>query len=523
MSHHIVVHKGSRANREADILHKPTFSKEYNTFWQDPSAVSLHWIAILFMVASLGVFYSSFQAPHELQSDSPLAAMDRFKLYRGAAGTALIWAKYSQPNQWTLQAMVLYGEAYFLANRQSQMSCYLLSSVLIRLMLKMGLHRDPSKLPNISPYDGEMRRRCWHLAIQLDLLVAFHLGLPAMIHGIESDAELPRNLIDSDFGEDSKELPPARPASDYTPLTYPVNKAVLCRVFGLVARQAHSLTVPTYEEVMKLDAVLEETYNNVPAFMKVKSMKESITDAPMQVIQRFGLASLYQKSRCVLHRRYITDAVPRKEHEYSRKASLSAALALLDYQRIMFEACKPGGLLSSNGWFVSSLAVNDFLLANMVVALVVQSESYSEATGTISWPTQHSPLPTKDELLAVLQRSLAIWQQLARNVPDCKKGADLVGTVTRKIEVYMGATSDTVTNSEEPISVGNGPDLMAGLTIGDENGNHLTGLEGNDTFELDTPAFSRFPAPGLDHNDTANVGEPWMMVGPSGHDWVSAL
>ncbi|KAH6655311.1 fungal-specific transcription factor domain-containing protein, partial [Truncatella angustata] len=411
------------------ILHKLTFTKEYNEYWQDPHSVSLHWLAVLFMVISLGIFISTFEAPQELAADSPMNSKDRFRLYRDAAGTALIWGKYSQPNQCTLQAMLLYAEAEFVTNRQSQMKCYLLCSVLIRLMLKMGLHRDPSKLPNISPYDGEMRRRVWNLAIQIDLLAAFHLGLPAMIHGIESDTSLPHNLLDSDFNEDSKELPLSRPQSEYTPLSYAINKAALCRVFGLVARQAHSLNIPTYAEVLKLDAVLEETYNAVPTFLRVKPMEKSITDHPMQVIQRYGLASLYQKSRCVLHRKYITDAIPKTEHEYSRRACLSASLELLRYQDLLYNACKPGGMLSPNGWFISSMAVNDFLLADMVVALIIQSEEYPEVIGESKQYTRDSSIPTKDALLDILRRSAFIWQEMCVNVPECKKAAELISTV----------------------------------------------------------------------------------------------
>ncbi|KAK9777885.1 hypothetical protein SCAR479_05568 [Seiridium cardinale] len=502
------------------ILHKPTFSKEYGKFWEDPSAVSLHWIAILFMVTSLGVFFSTFQAPHELENDSSMAGMDRFRVYRGAAGTALIWGKYSQPNQWTLQAMLLYVEADFLVARQSQMNCYLLSSVLIRLMLKMGLHRDPSKLPNLTPYDGEMRRRLWNLAIQIDLLVAFHLGLPAMIHGIESDTALPMNLIDTDFSQETTELPVARPASDYTSLSYPINKAALCRVFGLVARQAHSLKVPTYAEVMQLDGVLEKTYNDVPIFMKVTSMEKSITDPPMQVIQRYGLASLYQKSRCVLHRKYITDAVPKKEHEYSRKACLTAALELLEYQNTLYEACKPGGMLSPNGWFVSSLAVNDFLLADMVVALVIQSEHYSGIVDGSEWLVQGTPTPTKEELLTSLRRSMFIWQQMAMRIPDCAKASELVGTVTRKIETQMGMTPTTYPDSETSANVHDEPGLMTGLTIDEHAGGAPTaGLEIDDQMEENPPAFFRFPPPSNVHGTSVETNMPWMMAGPSDYDW----
>lgn len=305
--------------------------------------------------------------------------------------------------------MVLYAEAEFVANRASQMNCYLLCSTVIRLMLKMGLHRDPANLPRITPYQGEMRRRMWNLAVQLDLLVAFHLGLPCMIHGIESDTALPRNLLDSDFSEDSPELPPSRPMTDYTPLTYPINKARIARGFGLVARLSHSLTLPTYAEIMRVDARIQDVWSSVPAFMKIRPLSESVTEAPMVVIQRFGLASLYQKSRCVLHRRYLVDPQPLREHDYSRRTCVEAAVALLDYQSTMFEATKPGAILAQNRWFIASLAINDFLLADMVVALAAQRPN--ESKDEPDWMATCTPSVTKDSLIEMLKRSYTIWKQ----------------------------------------------------------------------------------------------------------------
>ncbi|ETS77139.1 hypothetical protein PFICI_11013 [Pestalotiopsis fici W106-1] len=510
------------------ILHKPTFNQEYNEFWRDPSTASLHWVAILFMVLSHGVFFCMFQTPHELEVDSPLPAMDRFALYRALAGAALTLGKYSHPNQWTVQAMLLYVESEFMTAPQSQINCYLLCATLIRIMLKMGLHRDPDKLPNISPYDGEMRRRCWNLATQIDLLVAFHLGLPAMIHGIESDTDLPRNLIDSDFDPSTKVMPPQRHMGDYTPLCYPINKAALCRVFGHVARQAHSLKVPTYAEIMALDAVLESTYARVPSFMKVKSLAESVTDPPMQVIQRYGLASLYQKSRCVLHRRHLTDAVPTAEHSYSRRACLEGALELLRCQETLYEACQPGGLLSPNGWFIASLAMNDFLLADMIIALIIQSEHYEADEGSDSqndntWLPKGTPKPTREELFTLLRRSLFIWQQTAGKSVECKKAADLIGAVTRKIEGRMGKAplSSAVSPDGLPVHEEQ-PDLMAGLTIDANASDGFTGPNmvagGNDVF--DPASFFNPSVPGVSYGDsTTNANISWMF-GPDGYDWT---
>ncbi|KAK8034985.1 hypothetical protein PG993_009980 [Apiospora rasikravindrae] len=432
------------------IIHMPTFSKEYAEFWRDPSKPSLHWIAILFMITALGLFFSIYQAPHELEGESDLSPEDRFKLYRGAAGSALVAGKYNQPGPSTIQAFILYAEGDFLFDRHSQVNCYLLCATLIRLMLKMGLHRDPSKVPNLSVYDGEMRRRWWHLTIQIDLLVGFHLGLPCMIHGIESDTALPRNLRDEDFDQKSTILPPARPDSDYTPLTYPINKARISRVFGLVAKQAHALKAPTFAEVLRVDGILEEAWKEVPNFMKVKPMSQCVTDPVMQVVQRFGLALLYQKSRVVLHRRYLTEVAPNKEQGYSRRTCLEAALALVGYQHSIFEAARPGAMLHQNGWFVSSLAINDYLLADVIIALAIQNPHYAENGGNFDWISHGDTAPSKNVLLDHLRLSLAIWKEMAIAVPDCKRAARVVETILKKTETMRGVPVNVASMTNTP-------------------------------------------------------------------------
>ncbi|KAI1342122.1 hypothetical protein F5Y15DRAFT_374261 [Xylariaceae sp. FL0016] len=458
------------------IVHIPTFSKQYAAFLENPHETDLHWIAMLFMILAMGVFFSSFTAPHELEVDSPTPAMDRFRQFRGAAGCALLWGKYAQPGRFTMQAFLLYVEGEFLVNRVSQMNCYLLSSTMIRLMLKLGLHRDPSKLLNISPFDGEMRRRQWNLAIQLDLLVSFHLGLPSMIHGIESDTILPRNLLDSDFDENSRELPLPRPATDYTPLTYPINKALVARVFGLVARLSHSLTLPTYTEVMKVDDKINEVWEGVPRFMKVRPMTECVTEPPMLVIQRFGLAALYQKSRVVLHRRYVSELPLQREHEYSRRTCLEAAIALLQYQSTIHDASRPGAMLAANGWFIASLAVNDFLLADAIVVIVIQNDSYAEDGGESDWLSRGTPMPTKNELIELLTRSQSIWRELAKNVSECRKASDVVGIMLQRIQRQFGLGTQDENDTFNP-----GPGISTSATTESEevSGSSLASLNLN--------------------------------------------
>ncbi|KAK7456191.1 hypothetical protein CaCOL14_004232 [Colletotrichum acutatum] len=432
-------------DKAADIVHRPTFEKQYARFWTDQSGTDLHWLALLFMVMSLGVFYSTFMAPHELSVDSPQPPMDRFKLFRAAAAYCLVWGRYTHPTITTIPPFILYVEAEFIISRAAQMNCYVLSSVCLRLLLKMGLHRDPDRLlaadTVISPYEGEMRRRMWNMAVQLDLLVSFHMGLPSMLNGIDADCSLPRNLVDEDFDEDTLVLPPARPATDYTEMTYPINKSAMMLVFGQVARQSHLLTPPPYAEVMRLDDLLNTSWRAVPQFMMVKPLQECVTTPPMQIIQRFGLASLYNKSRCVLHRRFLLDPAPRREHDYSRRQCLEGAVVLLDFQNTIWHACQPGNMLSQNGWFVSSLAVHDFLLAATIIYLAIGHEpswggvdgKTGATTSSPVWMAEMNPPPTRAYLLHLLQRSYSVWIAIAGGVPEVRKTAGILETMLNKL------------------------------------------------------------------------------------------
>ncbi|KAK2024470.1 hypothetical protein LX32DRAFT_643613 [Colletotrichum zoysiae] len=415
------------------IVHRPTFVKQYARFWADPLGAPIHWLALLFMIMAIGVFNSTVTTPHEVVSDSPQPPMERFRAFRAAAAWCLVWGRYTQPSIATIPPLILYTESEFAIARAAQTNCYVLSSVCLRLLLKMGLHRDPDRLAGISPFEGEMRRRLWNMAVQLDLLVSFHMGLPSMFSGIDSDCGLPRNLVDEDFGEDSVALPPPRPPTDYTEMTYPINKSCVMRVFGQIARQAHLLAPPPYSEVMRLDGLLAEAWAGVPQFMMVQPLEQCVTTPAVQIIQRFGLASLYNKSRCVLHRRFLLEPLPRREHDHSRRQCLEGAIALLDFQNTIWHASRPGHMLSQHGWFVSSLAVHDFLLAAIILYLAAGNRQFWDGGVEHEWMAGMSPPPTRERLLHLLQRSYSVWASIAAEVPELRKTAGILETMLGKL------------------------------------------------------------------------------------------
>ena len=330
-----------------------------------------------------------------------------------------------------------------------------------------------------------------------------------------------------------------------------------------MARHAHAVTVPPYSEVMRVDGILEETWRQVPAFMRVRPLEECVTDPPMQVIQRFGLATLYLKGRCVLHRRYLSEGTPRREHAYSRRSCLEAALLLLEHQQTLHDACKPGALLYTKNWFISSLTINDFLLADMVVALILQSEHYRpDAAGRCEWmstgaegaPPPATPLPTKDELLRILHGSYRIWTTMVETIPDCRKAADVVRTLLGRVYAQLGTPVDgKLTDVSAGADVGvdfaqqqpqpqpyqqgqnlkadghDGAELMAGLTL---HGSGNTNGGGGGLVSVLAPA----PAPMtvtssvspeiLNYHispdyEMVDPDPSWIMYGSGEYDWVS--
>lgn len=385
------------------------------------------------MVLTIGLLFS----PPASTSTASLSAPDpermaQMKTYRAAAGWALVYGRYAQAGFETIAPFLLFVEAEMSINTSSQMGCYVLLGVCVRLMLKVGLHRDPSKLPNMTPFEGEMRRRMWSMAVTADVLVSFHVGLPSIVQSIESDTALPLNLVDEDFNENCAELPPPRQPTEFTTLSYPISKCAIAKVFGKIAVYSHSLSPPSYAEVQRLDQLLHDTWDKVPWTMKPRPLEECITDHPHQIMQRTGLASLFHKSRCVLHRHYLTEVNLRAEHADSRKKCLDSALNLLRRHDELWGDLQPDHVFSSSIWFFSVLTAYDFLLAVTVVYICVQSPTYPDGDNAHPWFPPGTTMPTKTELVDLL-KSNGYWVAMMEGRAEFKKVSTVVSTILRKL------------------------------------------------------------------------------------------
>ncbi|TGO69674.1 hypothetical protein BOTNAR_0008g00390 [Botryotinia narcissicola] len=445
------------------ILHAPTFQKEYSKFWANPHDTPICWLGLLYGIMCLSLF-SSYAAGEE-HPDRRASQMQTIRTYRRNCIQCIRLSDYTKPGKYTIEAMLAHLEGEFVLSDADQVNCYVVLGVAVRLALRMGLHRDPDRVGGqITPFQGEMRRRLWAILRQIDLLGSFHIGLPSMVESVDSDVQLPRNLNDTDFDEDCTELPPPRPDSEITSVSYVRFKNKICQVFGKIAAYANSLSQPSYDEIMELDAQLDVVQAAVPPSFRFQPIDSCVADPAQLIIQRLNVAHLLCKIRCVLHRKYLVGNKDHPEREYSVKVGINAALQLLDFQKQTYEATQPGGILARDRCFPSSLTMHDFLLAAMIVYVRTMKILEEEIKGkhqNISCQKQ------KVEMISALKMSSDVWRATQLKYPEVKRAADVLAVMMRKLDAAYVALGKSQMSWSMDLST-NDTDSMAGLSLQDE-------------------------------------------------------
>jgi hypothetical protein len=398
----------------------------------------------------------------ETLQDTRDAPMEIVRSYRNSCMQALIRSHYTKPGPYTIETLIMYMEGEFLIINDDQVHLYLLIGNIVRLSLRMGLHRDATKVGgNITPFQAEMRRRVWHHIAQIDLLGSFHIGLPGMVGAIESDTLYPQNLRDEDLDESSTELPPGRPDSELTPTSYLICKSRLCHACGQIAAFANRLTLPPYSEVMKMDGLLHEAYATVPSFFQMPS-EFSLFDSPDLIIRQFSLVLVFQKSRCMLHRKYIMKGNDNPQYAYSKKAALDASMELLRFQAMSYDAALPGGPLTRDRWVLSTLTMHDFLLASMIVSINIIQVAEASSNST-------SGAEEVDQKMAkALEKSYDIFMDMRSVVADARKASALLRAMLNKAYRALGRPLVPEDEGSRSMNGGSKASEISGLSLDGE-------------------------------------------------------
>lgn len=455
------------------IIHGPSFQKQYDKHWVTPQETSVVWLGLNFAMMTLALqsYDRAGDEPPEYRGRSlPLSHE-----YRKLTAQALQLADITSTIPQILETLVLHMQAEYGRSRDAEPSVLLLTSLCVRLAMRMGYHRDPAPYPAITPFQGEIRRRIWTFIRGFDSLISFQFGLPAMIRTDHMDTQLPRNLYDDELHEDMTALPPSRPTFEATPMSYMITKSKMTFLFGRIVERSQSVTnPPTYEETMRADTELRETRAQHPPLLQMRPFSASARDPANLIMQRLGLEMMFLRSLFVLHRRFIVRGRESAKYAYSRRACLDASMELLSHQATLHQESQPGGRLRSVKWYISSLTTHDFLLAAMLICSDLHHTAESERSGrgfrhasssvskanspdamTNTSSSAASPLSNtsssaaaasvpelydpgkREEMLRAVEHCITIWETVRDSSIEAYKGSAALRVIVEKLRLHQ--------------------------------------------------------------------------------------
>lgn len=319
----------------------------------------------------------------------------------------------------------------------------------------------------------EMRRRTWALVRMSDIIFSHQVSLPSMIYDHDCDTSMPNNIFDEEFGPDTKFLPPSRPDSEPTPISYLIAKVKLCLELGniLQATSRVGKQVP-YDDILKFDARLREIRQELPPHLKMQKL-DNLQDPLTLIVARFNVDILYLKIMCQLHRKYLTRSRDNPRYAHSRRSAIESALEMLHQMRVLHEESQPSGRLRSIKWFVSSIATKEFLLPSFLVLLDLHFDSQAEQSGARQnsqsmyfWTPEQ-----RFEMIRAIEAAQNIWEELADGSMEAVKASSITRIMLEKIRSPADKPSCTAEQpSMAPFAGMNNtelqPEQSAAMTLG---------------------------------------------------------
>ncbi|KAI2624933.1 fungal-specific transcription factor domain-containing protein [Hypoxylon sp. NC1633] len=411
----------------APYIHTTKFQREYDAFWEDPSQTSLLWISclasMLWVAATISIMKGEVDDCEASLPDKLIAL----------ATECLVSGDYLRAKPYSIEALLFHAYTELHRNKGIDSSLWAKFALVARLAQRMGYHRDPKYLSNITPFEGELRRRAFFFIEVFDVIFSFQLGMPPIIRDDECDTESPSNLFDSDFDENVMVLPPPRPSTEPTSTLYLSFKSKLCRKLRRVIRFALSIQPPSYEEVLQLDDEIHQYHGQVPPSLQIRPIRSySFTDQTYDIMHRLMLEMMYLKSLCVLHRPYLNREKDNPKYDRSRNTCRDAALRILDLHAEYEEESRPGGRIHEDKYMLSALTLHDYLIASMILCLDLTENLPST-------PAERS------RKLKALGTSYKMWSERKQSSKDAAHATRVVGAILRKVSMQ-----DPVANRSPP-------------------------------------------------------------------------
>ncbi|KAL4940975.1 hypothetical protein BDV06DRAFT_213049 [Aspergillus oleicola] len=394
------------------IIHEPTFMREYEEHWKNPTQTSIMWIGLLFSVLGITMLASQFGG---LQFEG--APEDQFHLYRLRTAQCLLMGDIAKCLPYTIETLRFNATAELNRKDDNSRGLWIMTGVLVRAAVNMGYHRDPDHTPSLSVLKAEYRRRVWLSVLSMDEVASFLSGFPRMTSALNSDTKEPRSLYDWELDDKTSVLPPSRPTSELTPGTYLIVKGRLFHALGDIIDFINGPNPDDYEKAMEIDRLLYETWSNIPSYMRLEDGQlDNLQLRHPADYSNFQLICMYHHGVCLLHRKFV-----RTPNSISHSRVVGSSLELINYQRFL-----------APSWYAFSRTRQ--MLAPAAMTLLLELETRKRAADT------QLVLKT-DGLLQALRGAVSLWGSASSSCGEAAKMYGLLHTMLRAYETPSDGSS----------------------------------------------------------------------------------
>ena len=270
-----------------------------------------------------------------------------YELYRLRTAQCLMKGDIAKCLPYTLETLLLNSTAELARRDDNARGLWMMTGVMVRAAISMGYHREPSQTSSISVLQGELRRRIWCGILGKDYLASFLVGFPTSMPDVYSDAQEPRNLYDWELTESTTILPPSRPVTERTSVTYLIVKGRLMHALGEVTDFNNKLNTGTYKGLLEIDKSLHAAYQGIPPHMKAPiNTVIDLAQSKCEAVSGLQMEYAYHRAMCSLHRKYHARGRVDSKYSLSRDRCVSSARAMLEHQQVFDkEQRAPGALL----------------------------------------------------------------------------------------------------------------------------------------------------------------------------------
>ncbi|KAJ5885107.1 hypothetical protein N7495_009617 [Penicillium taxi] len=208
----------ANVNAYAQVIHLPTVTKMIRDLRGDMTRLTPANEALVF-----SIYYATVTSMEEddININFGTTKAELNLKYRLGLEHALAKADFlNMPNLVLVQALTIF--LFLVRRHDSPTFVWMMTGIVIRMGLALGLHRDGSNFAHLTPFEIEMRRRAWACLVLIDTRASEDQGTEFTIASGSYDTKIPSNINNADINPETKDMLPSR--DGLTDMT-------LCRVF----------------------------------------------------------------------------------------------------------------------------------------------------------------------------------------------------------------------------------------------------------------------------------------------------